>query len=86
MMRLQFVIDGKNVQPKDLPSDLDLLIFERLVEELDRSVGSIECPDHKQNASLVITGKSLCAVSIVAQGCCEVFTKKVQEKIAKDVR
>jgi hypothetical protein len=86
MMRMQFVIDGKNAQPKDLPSDLDVLIFERLVEELDRSVGSIECPEHKQNASLIISGKSLCAVSIVAQGCCEPFTKKVQEKIANDIR
>ncbi len=86
MMRMQFVIDGKNIQPKDLPSDLDVLIFERLVEELDRSVGTIECPDHKQNASLVISGKSLCAVSIVANGCCDVFAKKVQEKIANDIR
>jgi hypothetical protein len=86
MMRMQFVIDGKNVQPKDLQSDLDVLIFERLVEELDKSIGSFECPDHKQNASLIISGKSLCAISIVAQGCCEVFTKKVQEKIANDIR
>ncbi len=86
MMRLQFVIDGKKIQPKDLPSDLDVLIFERLVEELDKSVGTIECPDHKQNASLLISGKSLCDISIVAQGCCEVFAKKVQEKIANDLR
>lgn len=86
MLRLLFMIDGKKIEPKDLKSDVDVLIFERLVEELDKSLGSVECPEHKQHASLVISGKTVGTVSIVANGCCEAFTKQVQEKIATDIK
>jgi hypothetical protein len=78
LVDVSFKINGKIVEPDSMKDVLDITFMKHIRESIENSIGSIRCPEHGGEPSIIVRGQNLDSLEYKITGCCEEFVKKVR--------
>jgi len=81
MIDISFELNGKKVNPNNIGNALESAVLESVSDSIKKSVGSLRCNEHNQQAKILVKGKALDNLSFKISGCCDDFINKVSSKV-----
>ncbi len=83
MSGLKITIGGKTLTPDTIHDIADKMAYDIAVNHVKTMVGSMKCPIHGREATIVVTGKSSSAINFDASCCCPEFLQTVKERLGR---
>ena len=82
MVQVEFRIGGRIVEPSQSRDSLERATLQAIVTSLRARVGSLPCPEHREEVTILATGPSVNSLSFELSGCCEVVIEAVKSRLA----
>ncbi len=81
MVDVSFELNGRKVNPNNIGNALESAVLKSVSDSIKKSVGSLHCNEHNQQAKVLVKGKNIDNLSFTISGCCDNFINKVTNKI-----
>lgn len=81
MIEISFEINGRQVNPQKIGSELEKAIYKQIEESIKKRVGTARCPEHGTAPKIICKGRSLDSLSFKVSGCCDKLIDAVKAKL-----
>ena len=84
MFEISFEINGREVSPQQIGTEIGRATLQSIKDFMVKSVGSIRCPEHGEAAKIVCRGGRLDALAFEILGCCNTLVESVTTTWSND--
>lgn len=85
MIEISFEINGKKIDPDDIPEGVQRSVLMKIKELLEEDLGELRCPEHGSAPSVICKGDSLNNLNFRVWACCENFANYAASQIDVEV-
>jgi hypothetical protein len=82
MLQVEFRIGGRIVEPSQSRDALERATLQAIATSLRTRVGTLPCPEHHEEVTILAKGPSANSLSFELAGCCEVVIDEVKRRLA----
>lgn len=82
MIRIVFEIAGKPVDPQKVTDPVQKGVYVEVEKALRTALGSVRCPDHGKEPTVIVSGSALDQLKYEVTGCCDKLILAVKKQLA----